>query len=624
MIKHFYFQLFLLLCITPLTSVAEASNKADLEQQIKKIITDEDLVGIVWSTVSKDSVNIGSAGFSNKSENILMSDSQKMHVGSVTKTVLAIGILRLITEGKLALATNVEYLLPEIAFNNPWKETAPITVKNLLDHTAGLDNIRMWQFLNSTPTPDMPLSNAFPSDNLKLLRVRTKPGTQYSYSNMGYALLAMVIEAVTKERYENYLDKNLLQPLGMLNSTFQFITQTGPNKDAALALGYYENSVSQTALPMYLRPAGQFTTTAPDMAKFMQFLLNDGVLINSAIIDSAINEKVFIRLDLMNLLSYPNQTNAEKAGLNIGHGLALAVRDRHEVVARCHPGTTFGFQAYICLFPLEKKAFFYSINTDNETANYEKFNSAFINHLSIKKASIAQASLTQATEQLMDLSKLEGIYLPAPNNMAEFEFLDLLFNFKWLTRQDDKILMQTLQSADRVLIPVSANLFRATDRTQTSHAVIIDENDDIYISNGLSTYKQQSALLLIGYWLSLLLGLFGLLYIVLVGIYRLVTKKTENRNFVLLPLLNILALAVPIYLFMNQPFIIFGEQTLASLSLAVITGLLPITLLLPLFYIFRKKLNSKWAIWDCSALIMLMQLCLVLIYWDVFPAIFWQ
>jgi len=614
MVNRFSLQLFFQLFIVIFSSAVSANNEMTLEQQLNKVISDEDLMGIVWSTVSNGDVNVGSAGFANIAQNSLMTDSQKMHVGSVTKTVLALGTLRLITEGKLTLDTHVATLLPEIALNNPWKNSAPIKVKHLLDHTAGLDNLRMWQFLNSTPTPDTPLKDAFPLNNHELLKIRTKPGSQYSYSNMGYTLLGMVIEAASQTRYEDYLDKQLLQPLGMLNSSFKYISQTGQYADEALSMGYFENNVAQAAVPMFLRPAGQFTTTAPDMAKFMTLLLNDGVLN-----DGVLNGKPFIRHDLMQKLASPEQTDAQQAGLAVGHGLALAIRDRHDVVGLCHPGTTIGFRAYICLFPKEHKSFFYAINTDNETADYEKFNSIFIKHLSIEKAPV-----TKASKQTMDLSVLEGVYLPAPNNMAEFEWLDLVFNFQWLTRQESKLVLSSLQSDDRVLLPLNSNLLRATDRTQASHAIFTDEQNDIYISNGLSTYKKHSTFIIAAYWLSLILGLTGLMYITLVGIARVLMKKMTSKDFIFWPLLNILAFSIPTVLYSQQSFIYFGEITLASFFLAVLSGGLLVTVMLSLFFVHKTKLTNSGQKRDCLALLMLWQLCLVLCYWNVFPVIFWQ
>lgn len=298
-----------------------------------------------------------------------MKPAQKMHVGSVTKSVLAMGVLHLIFEERLMLDTNVESLLSELNFDNAWSDRSPIKVKNLLDHTSGLDNIRMWQLLSTKPLPNTPLEEAFESSQHNLLKIRTELGTQYSYSNMGYTLLAMVIEAVTNERYEYFLDVNLLTPLEMHDSSFAFISQRGQFADPLLAMGYYENNVAQAAVPSYLRPAGQFTTTAPDMAKFMMFVLGDG----------KVNGEGFVRPEHMNMLTEPLGTEAHIAGLNIGHGLAFAKRDRHNVLGMCHPCTTFGFRAYICLFPDENKGFFMRLTLITKLLTMK----SLINYLSI-------------------------------------------------------------------------------------------------------------------------------------------------------------------------------------------------------------------------------------------------
>jgi CubicO group peptidase (beta-lactamase class C family) len=584
-----------------------ASSSGQFEQQISDILDSEQLAGIVWSTVSEGNTKLGSAGYSNISQASEMSTSQKVQVGSVTKTVLAMGVLKLVTEGALSLDTNVEALLPQLSFRNPWRGASPVTVKSLLDHTAGLDNFRMWQFLNTVPTADTPLEDAFPPSHSNLLKIRTEPGTQYSYSNMGYAILGLVIERATGERYETYLDEYFLQPLGMADSTFHYVTQTGASADSALAMGYFEDNVEQAALPTYLRPAGQFTTTAADMSKLMHFILNDGMLDGNSVIS----------VELMRRLGYPHKTDAYAVGLKVGHGLALAVRDRHSVVGMCHPGNTLGYWAYLCIFPEDRKAYFYAINTDSETADYEQFNALFIQALSI-----SEVPIEQARPDVIDAKKLEGVYLPSPNNVAEFEWLDLVFNFRWLTLEDSQLVMKSLQSSDRILVPVGQSLLRATDRRTASHGIIFDEQGDIFISDGLSTFKRQPAFIVLGYWVSLLLGAVGFLTICSVGIARLLTRKTQRLNVIAWPIINLFAFSIPVFLFYKQPFLQFGEMSLASISLATISGLLPCTLLLSILLGLNRR--CAWSSRDALASGMLLQLCVVLFWWDLLPIVFWR
>lgn len=233
-----------------------------LHADMERALDEEGLTGAVWATVTPDgSFAVGAAGFKNARTGERMTPDSRVHVGSVAKTLLAAGVLRLITEGRLALDTPVPQLLPAVEFQNRWAASDPIRVRHLLAHTAGLDNARVWQLFSLKPETATPLRDAFAGEP-SLLRVRTRPGSRYSYSNMGYTLLGMVIESVTGERYERYLDTHLLRPLSMHDSTFEFVSQSGIHADTRLAMGHFEEGATQAAVPMYLRPAGQFTTTA--------------------------------------------------------------------------------------------------------------------------------------------------------------------------------------------------------------------------------------------------------------------------------------------------------------------------------------------------------------------------
>src|SRR5690606_33140698 len=150
------------------------------------------------------------------------------------KTLIATGLLQLVTAGQVDLDAPVVRYLPALHMPNRWQATDPVRVRQLLDHTAGLDDIRLWQMFSTRATPDTPLLDAFSRDP-SLLVIRTPPGTRFSYSNMGYTVAGMVIEAVTGERYETWLDRELLHPLGMHDSTFGFTTQVGPDADPRLA-----------------------------------------------------------------------------------------------------------------------------------------------------------------------------------------------------------------------------------------------------------------------------------------------------------------------------------------------------------------------------------------------------
>ena len=113
------------------------------------------------------------------------------------------------TEGLIELDAPASRYLPDLFFENPWKGLADVTVRHLLDHTSGLNDAHMWQMFSERPKPETPLIAAFPEPETQL-RIRSRPGSRFSYSNMGYTLLGIIIESVVGGRYEAYLDERIL------------------------------------------------------------------------------------------------------------------------------------------------------------------------------------------------------------------------------------------------------------------------------------------------------------------------------------------------------------------------------------------------------------------------------
>jgi CubicO group peptidase (beta-lactamase class C family) len=232
------------------TNISNGQEDAHLKQEIQQALEEEGLTGAVWAVVnSNEEITFDAVGLKNQQTKEQLKPTDKVHIGSVTKTVLAVGILRLVSEDKINLNDPVGKYLPEINFDNKWSETNPITIRHLLDHTSGLEDLRLWQMFSGKAPPNSSLSFAFKKDS-SVLRVRTKPGSVFSYSNMGYTLLGMIIEKVANEPYESYLDKHLLQPLGMLNSTFGFVSQIGDQADSDLAMGHLDDQTAFPALPI--------------------------------------------------------------------------------------------------------------------------------------------------------------------------------------------------------------------------------------------------------------------------------------------------------------------------------------------------------------------------------------
>src|SRR5690606_21429296 len=202
-----------------------------------RALVQEGLIGASWSLVTPEQVVLGAAGVRDLGTGAPLAPHDRVQVGSVAKTILAAGVLALVTEGRVNLDAPVTTYLPDLRLDNPWAPETPVLVRHLLDHTSGLDDVRLWQVFTLRGDPDAPLRDGLVA---KPLLVGSRPGSRFSYSNVGYLLLGMVIESVTNERYESWLDQHLLAPLGMTRSTAAFVTQVGARGDATLAMGHFE------------------------------------------------------------------------------------------------------------------------------------------------------------------------------------------------------------------------------------------------------------------------------------------------------------------------------------------------------------------------------------------------
>ena len=583
--------------------------ETDLQTDIELVLNEEGLTGIAWSLVDlRGEVSLNATGLQDYLTQSNFNINTRFHVGSLAKSLLATGMLRLATQGQIDLDAPASNYLPELSFESQWAGIADVTIRHLLDHTSGLNDAQMWQIFSERPKPDTPLIAAFPEPN-EQLQIRSRPGTRFSYSNMGYTLLAIIIESVADKRYEDYLDEHVLEPLAMVDSTVAYTTQEGENADPMLAWGHVDDGSRYAASPTFLRPAGQFTTTAADLARFAQFLLSDGTVDGLPFIDKA----------LMRSRGNASGTEATDAGLVAGYALGLGRRDRHGVVGYCHGGNVVGFVAMLCIFPDEHKAFAYSVNTDSETADYGRLDSLFIGALNVAAALPPQAGIPAP-----DISQWHGRYTFSPNRFQTFQYLDNVFGAIKISAAGDSLSLESMQQDPRKLRPLGGRLYSADDRETASHVLLRGLEGEYLISDGFKTYEKTSTTFLAAHWISVALGLSGLAWLFLAGIVSLIRfrsrmlRRAEAPAFVAIALLF-----VPIPFYMNQSFMALGDLTLASALLAAITTLLPVGMLLTIMRAKKTWQKSKSGLLHGVAAVFVLQWCAVLIAVGMLPLTTW-
>lgn len=193
-------------------------------------------------------------------------------VASVSKLFTATAVMQLVEQGKLNLRRDVNEYLPN--FQLPVAFPKPVTLHHLLTHTAGFDD-RFFGMAARRPEDLRPLGLHLAE---RMPRRALPPGDVFSYSNYGLALAGFLVESVSGESFETYVNENIFEPLDMKRSAFTLPRKLIPD----LAQGYfYRNHAYHEAPYDYLQmlaPAGSLHTTGADIARFMLAHLQDGRL----------------------------------------------------------------------------------------------------------------------------------------------------------------------------------------------------------------------------------------------------------------------------------------------------------------------------------------------------------
>ena len=202
---------------------------------------------------------LGDADYTTKRS---LNDSSVFELASVSKQFTAMGIMICKERGLLSYSDNIKRFFPGLPYDN-------ITVRHLLTHTSGLpsyeDQFEKFWGRNKI---------AFNKDIIEMLEKRKdtlffQPGAKWQYSNTGYALLASIIEKVSGSSYNDFMAKNIFQPLGMTH-TFIYNSRRSTGKfPVNYALGYvYSDSLKHYILPDSL--------PAYDMVYYLDGIVGDG------------------------------------------------------------------------------------------------------------------------------------------------------------------------------------------------------------------------------------------------------------------------------------------------------------------------------------------------------------
>ncbi|MBM63159.1 MAG: hypothetical protein CL484_09450 [Acidobacteria bacterium] len=264
-------------------------------------------------------------GYANLEHRVPMWPSTKFRVGSISKPMTAAAVAMLVEDGRLDLDLPVQYYVPSF----PVKEY-PITTRHLGGHLSGIRHYRGNEnFIRDPYASVHDALSIFKDDQLL-----HEPGTAYSYTSFGFNLISAVIEGAAGQPFLDYLNDAVLDPIGMRDTTADFITKIIPQRTSYYMRDDAGNVVNAPFVNnSYKWAGGGLLSTTEDVLRFANAHLSDNFLSDAA-------------LDLL----FTEQKTVEGKGVGYGFGWSIQSDDDGRLLLG-HSGGSVGGTSLMLIQP---------------------------------------------------------------------------------------------------------------------------------------------------------------------------------------------------------------------------------------------------------------------------------
>lgn len=282
-----------------------------------------------------------SYGFADMERKIPASTETIYRIGSITKQFTAVMLLQLVQQGKLRLSDPVAKYFPEVdQIPQDFPDAPAMTIIQLATHTAGLvrEPDPMTTFTKG-PVSDWETVLIAALPHAKYLY---KPGTRFSYSNFGYAILGASLSRAAGQPYVAYVDQHVFKPLGMSRTFFEPNVKMSTN--LARGYGILKNGALDSETPErehqgrgYKVPNGAVYTTVTDLSRFVSFEMGEGPV-------EVLKPELLIQIH-QQIADRNGDLVATNATLRTGYGIGFFAIRAGNTVIYGHAGEVAGYEA---------------------------------------------------------------------------------------------------------------------------------------------------------------------------------------------------------------------------------------------------------------------------------------
>jgi D-alanyl-D-alanine carboxypeptidase len=284
-------------------------------------------------------------GLADAAKGTPMTPDMQLRLGSITKQFTSTAILMLVDEGKIKLDDDITRFFPDY----PTKGKR-ITVEHLLNHTSGIVSYTSKKDFGAHLAEDIPVAamiDTFKNDPLDF-----EPGSRHKYNNSGYYLLGAIIEKVSGQRYADFLEQRIFQPLGMNDTAYEGKEHGKAIRAAGHTRGEKGFEPSEVISMSQPYAAGALVSTVDDLARW------DAAVSAGKLLKPGTWQRAFAKTTLTD-------------GKPVNYGYGWMVGSVRGVPTIGHGGAINGFTTYALRVPSEHVYVVVLRNTDSGTANPE-------------------------------------------------------------------------------------------------------------------------------------------------------------------------------------------------------------------------------------------------------------
>ncbi|MEM6631798.1 MAG: serine hydrolase domain-containing protein [Bacteroidota bacterium] len=295
-----------------------------------------------------------------------VNSSTKFQAASISKAVAALGVFKLVEQFNLDIDTDVnEYLKKWKVDYGEFSNEEKVTIRRLLSHSAGINVAGFYGYSKSSSIPSL-LQLLDGKGNNEKVEVQREPGTEFLYSGGGYSILEQLVEDVSGVRFEEYMNKEIFEPLDMSNSTYNLF----PRENISYAHDTTGNTHPEGWLVYPELTGAGLWTTPSDMVKFCVAIENSFYTIDTPLISDDYAKEM-----LKPSIEWAN---------GIWWGLGVALKGENENTFYWHSGSNPG--GYRCMmldFYKKRTGIIIMTNADNGAALYNEIIDSFFSYKGI-------------------------------------------------------------------------------------------------------------------------------------------------------------------------------------------------------------------------------------------------